>query len=144
QRPNTYRSYGEHRQRDSDADYSGADWAQEASRVADTAREYASSVGKAVSDTAADYATAASGYAEGTRQKIVEQSKRVADQVQGRVRSLVQDQPLAVALASLAAGAAVAVAFPATTWERQTLGAAGRRVSEAAHEKISEATSAAG
>jgi uncharacterized phage infection (PIP) family protein YhgE len=123
------------------------DWAEGASRVADNAREYASSVGKAVSETAANYAAAVTEYADGTRQKAVKQSRRLADQAQSSMQSLVQEQPLAVALAGLAAGVAVAAAFPATTWERRTLGPAGQRLSEAAEtarEKISETTSAAG
>jgi hypothetical protein len=123
------------------------DWADEASRVAGNAREYASSVGKAVSQTAGNYAAAVSEYADGTREKVVEQSRRLAEQAQSKVQSLVQEQPLAVALAGLAAGAAIATAFPATTWERRAFGPAGQRLSEAAEtarEKISEATSAAG
>jgi hypothetical protein len=47
----------------------------------------------------------------------------------------------------LAAGAAVAAAFPATRFERETLGPAGKRLSEAASdagERLTEAASAAG
>ena len=54
---------------------------------------------------------------------------------------------MAVAIAGLAAGAAVAAAFPATRMERETLGPAGQRLSEAASsagERLSEAASAAG
>jgi hypothetical protein len=59
----------------------------------------------------------------------------------------VREQPLAVAIAGLAAGAAVAAAFPATRFERDTLGPAGERLSEVATstgERLSEAASAAG
>ena len=106
-----------------------------------------SSAGKAVSDTAAGYAAAATEYAQDTGQQVLEQSRRMADQAQSTVQSVVQEQPLAVALAGIAAGAAVAAAFPATRWERRTLGPAGRQISEAAQtarEKLTEATSAAG
>ena len=129
------------------AQSSAREWAQGASRVADSAREYVSSAGKAVSDTAAGYAAAATEYAQDTGQQVLEQSRRMADQAQSTMQTLVQEQPLAVALAGIAAGAAVAAAFPATRWERRTLGPAGRQISEAAQtarEKITEATSAAG
>jgi hypothetical protein len=133
------------------AQSSAGEWAQGASRVADSAREYVSSTGKAVSDTAAGYAAAATEYAQDTGQQVLEQSRRMADQAQSTVQSVVQEQPLAVALAGIAAGAAVAAAFPATRWERRTLGPAGRQISEAAQtaaqtarERITEATSAAG
>jgi hypothetical protein len=143
-----YRGF-EDEQRETAAGRSSArEWAQGASRMADTAREYASSAGKAVSDTAADYAAAVTEYAQGTRQQVAEQSRRMADQAQSRAQNLVQEQPFAVALAGMAAGAAVAAAFPATGWERRTLGPAGRQISQAAaqsaREKISEAASAAG
>jgi hypothetical protein len=54
---------------------------------------------------------------------------------------------LAIAIAGLAAGAAVAAAFPATRFERETLGPAGERLSDAvssAGERLTEAASAAG
>jgi hypothetical protein len=130
------------------------DWADQASRAADNAREYASSVGQRVSETAGEYASAAREYADGTREKVVEQSRRLAEGAQSlaegaqtRVQGLVHEYPLTVALAGLVAGAAVATAFPATRWEGRALGPAKQRLSEAAEtvrEKISEAASSAG
>jgi hypothetical protein len=139
------------------------------SRAADDAREYASEMGKTVSETAGQYASAVgdttgryaskvsdtagryassvSDYADDARAAVVEQSGRLAQQAQGTVERIVREQPLAVAFAGLAAGAAVAAAFPATSIERRTLGPAGERLSEAAEsarEKLGEATSAAG
>jgi ElaB/YqjD/DUF883 family membrane-anchored ribosome-binding protein len=139
------------------------------SRAADTAREYASDVGKTLSDTAdnvgktisekadrvgqtlsetADrYVSAAGEYAEDARQTIMDQSSRIAGQAQSTIERIVREQPLAVAIAGLAAGAAVAAAFPATRFERETLGPAGKRLSEAASdagERLTEAASAAG
>jgi len=143
-----YRGLEEEQREDASSRGSAREWARGASRVADTAREYASSARKAVGDTAADYAAAVTQYAHGTRQQAVEQSRRMADQAQSRMQSVVEEQPFAVALAGIAAGAAVAAAFPSTRWERRTLGPAGRQISEAAaqsaREKISEAASAAG
>jgi hypothetical protein len=128
------------------------------SRAADTAREYASNVGKTLSDTADNvgktlsektdrYVSAAGEYAEEARQTIVDQSGRIAEQAQSTVERIVREQPLAVAIAGLAAGAAVAAAFPATRFERETLGPARERLSEAATsagERLGEAASAAG
>ena len=138
-------------------------------RAADTARDYASSVGdnlsktadrvgktlsdttdrvgKTVSETADRYVSAAGEYADEARQTIVDQSGRIAEQAQSTIERIVREQPLAIAIAGLAAGAAVAAAFPATRFERETLGSAGERLSEAASsagERLTEAASAAG
>jgi ElaB/YqjD/DUF883 family membrane-anchored ribosome-binding protein len=139
------------------------------SRAADTARDYASNVGKTVSDTAENvgktlsekadrvgqtlsettdrYVSAAGDYAKEARRTIVDQSGRIVEQAQSTVERIVQEQPLAVAIAGLAAGAAVAAAFPASRFERETLGPAGERLSDAvstAGERLSDAASAAG
>jgi hypothetical protein len=123
------------------------DWANDASSVAEKAREHASSLGKKMSETADDYTAAISEYAHATREKVIEQSRRLAEKTQSRFQSLVQEQPVAVALAGLAAGAAVAAALPATTPERRVLGPARQRLYEAAGmagENISEAALAVG
>ncbi len=60
---------------------------------------------------------------------------------------ILQEQPLLVAVAGLAAGAAIASAFPASAMERQTLGPIGDQLSDAASrvgEQLQEATSKAG
>jgi hypothetical protein len=128
---------------------SGRDWAmpEGISRAADTARDYASDVSKKVSESARDYTSAAGEYAESARQAFVSQSGRIVEQTQSTVERIVREQPLAVALAGLAAGVAVAAAFPTTRIERETLGPAGQRLSEAASgagERLTEAASAAG
>jgi hypothetical protein len=128
------------------------------SRAADTAREYASNVGKTLSDTAESvgktvsettdrYVSAAGDYAEDARRMIVGQSGRMVEQAQSTVERIVREQPLAVAIAGLATGAAVAAAFPATRFEREMLGPAGEQLSQAvssAGERLSDAASAAG
>jgi hypothetical protein len=128
------------------------------SRAADTAREYASGVGKTLSDTAENvgktlsettdrYVSAAGDYAEEARRTIVDQSGRMVEQAQNTVERIVREQPLAVAIAGLATGAAVAAAFPATRFEREMLGSAGEQIAEAvssAGERLSSAASAAG
>jgi vacuolar-type H+-ATPase subunit H len=70
----------------------------EASSVVEKAREDASSLGKKMSDTAHDYTAAVSEYAHATREKVIEQSRQLAEKTQSRFQSLVREQPLAVAL----------------------------------------------
>jgi hypothetical protein len=123
------------------------DWANEASRLAGNAREHAASVGKKLGETAADYTASVNEYAHDTRESVVGQSKRLAQKAQSKLRTLIQEQPVAVALAGLAAGVALAAALPVTTPERRVLGPARHRLSETAEslgEKISEAGVAAG
>ena len=123
------------------------------SQMADTARDYASEVGQTVSqvgqavgEKADQYATAAGEYADQARRTVVDQSGRLAEQAQSTIERIVRDQPFAVAVAGLAAGAAVAAAFPVTRMEQETLGTAGQKLAEAAGsagEKLSGAASAA-
>jgi hypothetical protein len=118
-----------------------------ANSVGKTLSETTDRVGKTMSETTDRYVSAAGEYAEEARQTIVDQSGRIAAQAQSTIERIVREQPLAVAIAGLAVGAAVAAAFPATKFERETLGPAGERLSEAATsagERLSEAASAAG
>jgi hypothetical protein len=123
------------------------------SQMGDTARDYAAQVGQKVSqasqtvgETADRYVSAAGEYAEQARRKVMHQSGQLADQAQSTIERVVREQPLAVAIAGLAAGAAVAAAFPITRMEQEALGTAGQKLSEAASsagEKLSSAASAA-
>ena len=148
-----YQSYpsgqGQHGPRMEHRGSGGKDWEmpEGMSRAADTAREYASNVGKTVGETARSYSSAAGEYADHASQTIRDQSGRIAEQTQSMIERIVREQPLAVAIAGAAAGAALAAAFPSTRMERETLGPAGKRLSEAATnagEKLSKAASAAG
>ncbi|MBX9775744.1 MAG: hypothetical protein K2Y71_15285 [Xanthobacteraceae bacterium] len=121
------------------------------SRAAETARDYASDIGKTVSDKAGDYVAAVSDYAGEAGRTVADQSERLARQTQATLRQtmdrVLKEQPLAVAVMGLAAGAAVAAALPATDVERRTLGSAGEKLSEAASavgENLSQAASKAG
>ena len=67
--------------RESIADHMAAqgrvgDEANEASRIAENAREHAASLGKKMSETAADYIASVTEYARGTQEKVVDQSRR--------------------------------------------------------------------
>jgi hypothetical protein len=115
--------------------------------VTDTARDYAG----AVSETASSYASAVSDYASETGRTIANRSSEFAGQAQetfqSTMDSVLEKQPLAVALAGFAAGAAIAAAFPVTSMERRTLGPAGDRLASAASRtgrQMRSAASAAG
>jgi hypothetical protein len=71
-------------------------------------------------------------YADEATQTAVDRSRRMAGQVQETADYVVQEQPWAVALTGVIAGAIVATFFPATRLERRTLGEAGQRMRSAA------------
>jgi hypothetical protein len=128
------------------------------SEATEGAREYAADLGKTVGDKAGTYASTVSDKASSYVSAVGEyadEAWRSSERMVGQVRStmhgsisrVLQEQPLALAAAGLAAGAMVAATFPATAVERRTLGPAGERFSEAASsagQQISEAASKAG
>jgi hypothetical protein len=104
-------------------------------RVVEAARragEYVSETTDQVSETARSYASSAADYAGEVGDAALERSRRMADQAWEATDYVMQQQPWAVALAGLAAGAAVAALFPPTRLERRTLGEAGERLRSAA------------
>ena len=127
---------------------------QAASHVRDDVSSYASKAQEgaaSVASTASDYASQAKSAASDYASQIGEHSERIARQsksaLQNTVTRIVKDQPLAVAMAGLAAGAAVAAAFPATEIEKQTLGPLREEVSQQAGrfgERMKDATAKAG
>jgi hypothetical protein len=103
--------------------------------AADAARragEYVSEATDKVAETARSYASSAADYADETARAAMERSRRMADQARGTADYVVREQPWAVALTGLLAGAAVAAVLPATRLERRTLGEAGQRLHSAA------------
>jgi gas vesicle protein len=110
-------------------------------RAAGAASEYASAASDAVrsyASTAADYANQAG---EGVRlhaSRLADQATSFASQAQSAVQSgagtVMREQPLAVALLGVAAGAAVAALFPSTKVEERTLGPARDALTEAARD----------
>jgi hypothetical protein len=97
-------------------------------RVAERASDYAASA----SDTARSYASSVADYADDARRTVASHASRVADQAselagqaQSTVRagagSVMREQPLAIAVLGLAAGAALAAIFPRTEMEERTL-----------------------
>jgi hypothetical protein len=105
-----------------------------ASSASSAVGSYAADIKDRVSSTASSYAGAVSEYAADAGRNISEQTGRFARQAQSSMDRIIHDQPLAVALAGLAAGAAVAAAFPSTDIERRTLGRAREALGEAAED----------
>jgi hypothetical protein len=122
-----------------------------AARVTDKVSEAASSYASSAADYASSAASYAAGYMDDARRTVSEQSGRFARQAQSTLQDtisrVVQEQPLAVVAAGLAAGAAIAAAFPPTAIEKRTLGPAGERITEAAgkfREQLKEGAAKAG
>jgi len=106
-----------------------------ARRTMDTAASYASTASDAARqtmDAAKSYASSAGEYAGEARRKVGEQSDWVVGQTRSMAQSVLQNQPLAIVMAGLAAGAALAAALPPTELEKDTLGPVGDEVSKAA------------
>jgi hypothetical protein len=98
------------------------------SRTAESAKDYASNIKDQVTETASAYAESVSDFAADARRTAAEGSERFKRQAQTTLNTtmdrVLRDQPMAVALAGLAAGAAVAAAFPSTDVENRALGGA--------------------
>jgi hypothetical protein len=118
------------------------------SRAAESASDYASDIGERVSDTAGAYAESISEFAQDARRNVSERSARLGRQAQSTLQESVErvlrDQPLAVAVAGLAAGAAVAALFPSTEMEGRTLGGAREALTDAAGNAVEMVMDAAG
>lgn len=114
-----------------------------ATQAGDKASEFASSASEfasRASDRARDAARAASD-------KAADMAHQTTSTAQSYASRVLEEQPLVVALAGLAAGAALAAAFPSTQVEQETLGPIGEQVSDAAQrvgDQLKDATAAAG
>jgi hypothetical protein len=102
-------------------------------------------------DTASSFAAGAADYAGQARDVVGTQSERIAKSAQSAFQNSLQrvldEQPLMLAAAGLAAGAAVAAVFPTTGLERRALGPVGDQISDAASrmgEQLKDATLKAG
>jgi hypothetical protein len=102
-------------------------------------------------EAARSFASSASDYADQAGRMVSEQSGRAVQKTQSAFKTTVnrvlKDQPLAIALVGVAAGAAVAAAFPATDIEKQALGPIGDQITETAErfgDQLKQATVKAG
>jgi hypothetical protein len=104
--------------------------------VSHSAEDHASNLGNKVSKMAGEYAESVSGFVQEASRNVAQQSDRFRRKaqttVEGGMKRVLREQPLAVALAGLAAGAAVAAAFPRTELENRTLGPAHDALTKAA------------
>jgi hypothetical protein len=131
---------------------------RQAGNYASDAASYAGDVAERTKQAAGSLAASAYEAADQARRAVGEHSERFLHQaqstfsqaqssLQGTVNRMLRDQPLLVAAAGLAAGAALAAAFPATDFERENLGPIGERLTDAAGqvgEQLKEATARAG
>jgi hypothetical protein len=118
------------------------------SRAADTATGYAAQIKDQVSDTAGSYAETVSEFAQDARRNVSEHSARLSRQAQSTLQSsmnrVLREQPLAVVMAGLAAGAAVAAVLPSTELEDRAFGSAGESLRQAAGQAAERVKDAAG
>jgi hypothetical protein len=118
------------------------------SRAADSAAEYASDIKGRVSDAASSYTEAVADFAQDAGRNVSERSSRLTRQAQSTLETgmnrVLREQPLAVVMAGLAAGAAVAAVFPTTEIEDRTLGTAGESLRQAAGKAAERVKDAAG
>ena len=121
-----------------------------ARRTMDAASSYASAASdtaRQTMDAAKSYASSAAEYADQAKRVVGEQSDRVVRQTRSMAQGVLQNQPLAIVAAGLAAGAALAAAFPPTELEKETLGPVGDQMSKAAErfgDQLKQATAKAG
>lgn len=122
-----------------------------AAGAARSAADYAAGVTEDVSAATSQYLNNASGAAGQMKdaavdvgRTIAEQGQRAAQRAQVTMDRVLREQPLAVAALGLAAGAAVAVAFPRTELEDRALGGTREAMSEAADRVGSSLLGAAG
>jgi hypothetical protein len=117
-------------------------------RLTEKASDYASQMKERIGDTASSYADSAVDFADDARRATMEHSARLKRQTQATLQSSMQrvlrEQPLAVAVAGLAAGAAVAALFPSTEIEDRTLGHAHKKLKDAAEKAGDRVMDAAG
>jgi hypothetical protein len=103
--------------------------------IADTARsagDYAADVSDKIKENASSYASTVSDYADQASQSTGRIARQAGSALQSSAQNILQQQPLAVAVAGFAVGAAVAAAFPPTEIERRNLGPTGERLKDAA------------
>jgi len=110
--------------------------AREATDYASDVKDRVADTASSMADTASSYVSTVADYASAAGRSVSDQSSRMASQARSSMGHatdrVLRDQPLVVALVGIAAGAAVAAAFPTTDIERRTLGEAGEKLADAA------------
>jgi hypothetical protein len=111
-------------------------WREAATQAVEGATAHASDIKDRVTDAASSYASSVSDYAGSVGRTISTQTSRLADQTQSSVGTgigyVLREQPLALVVLGVAAGAALAALLPSTEVENQTLGPAHEAIAGAA------------
>jgi hypothetical protein len=122
--------------------------AASATDAAERAGNYASRMKDRVADTASSYADSVAEFAGDASRNVAEHSARLTRQARSTMEStmnrVLREQPLAVAAAGFAAGAAVAAMFPSTDIEDRALGGAHEKLKDAAEKAGTKVMDAAG
>jgi hypothetical protein len=129
--------------RHSDADRNGPrKFSETIGEAARSVGDYASDVSEKVRDNVSSYASSVAEYADHASESSTRIARQARSTVGNSIQAVLREQPLTVAVAGAALGAAVAAAFPPTEIEKRNLGPAGKRLKEAAGkagEQIKEA-----
>jgi hypothetical protein len=111
-------------------------WSEGASCAAEGATQYASDIKDRVADATSSYASSVAEYAGSVGRTISTQTSRLADETQSTVETgiayVLREQPWAVVVLGVAAGAALAALVPSTEVEGRTLGPARQAIADAA------------
>jgi hypothetical protein len=111
-------------------------WREGASRAAEGAAEYASDIKDRVAEAASSYASSVSDYAGSVGRTISTQTSQLANQTQSTIETgfgyVLREQPLALVVLGVAAGAALAALLPPTDVENRTLAPARESIAGAA------------
>jgi hypothetical protein len=122
--------------------------ADSATDAAERAGNYASRMKDRVADTASSYADSVAEFAGDAGRNVAEHSGLLTRQARSTMEStmnrVLREQPLAVAAAGLAAGAAVAAMFPSTDIEDRAFGGAHEKLRDAAEKAGTKVMDAAG
>jgi hypothetical protein len=117
------------------------------SSMAGQAKDKVSGLASSASDFASQASETASRSARTVSDKATNMARQTTSTAQDYASRMLEEQPLVLAVAGLAAGAALAAAFPGTQMEKDTLGPIGEQVGDAAQrvsDHLKEATTAAG
>ena len=98
--------------------------------LADKVGAAAEDIGSYVSETAQDLSHKASEYGQAATRR----TRQAAESAYESAEGVFQAHPMSVAIAGISAGCLAAAIFPATRFERETLGPLGRRAADVASE----------
>ncbi|HEY4405096.1 MAG TPA: hypothetical protein VGN55_10600 [Xanthobacteraceae bacterium] len=113
-------------------------------QAAGGAADYVTDVKDRVVDTASSYADSVSEYAGNISDQSARMTRQAQSTLQTGMNRVLREQPLAVAIMGVAAGAAIAAAFPVSDIENQTFGGARDALTDAVSKAGDSLVGAAG